>query len=287
MMLPTCCVLLTLDDVRESGNEVRAHSGSGESAVEEVNCNLCGLSSFWRLRGIVAMGRGIVMDVVVDLLIGPFGIAVLVLVLIVLAGRFIRSPRFKGWAGERRIRGQLKTFGAESLHDVYLASARGVTQIDHLALVGGAIVVIETKNYGGAIYGDEGRRKWTQSFAGGRVKSQFQNPLEQNRGHVKAVESALGGGIVIGQVVFVGGAKFPKGMPEGVTDARGLNQALRMIIQRNPANQQTSERWKRLKAMVAETDRSAVKAVHSTTVKEAKAYADRPHQRSPRRTTSR
>ena len=53
------------------------------------------------------------------------------------------------------------------------------TQIDHVVVSEYGIFVIESKDYGGWIFGNRDRSKWTQSMKTGN-KYQFQNPLHQN-----------------------------------------------------------------------------------------------------------
>jgi hypothetical protein len=76
------------------------------------------------------------------------------------------APRIKGWFGKRLVKSILDNFGAEHLHDVYLPTKDGATQVDHIAYVNGVILVIETKNYAGWIFGTTNQAQWTQSLAG-------------------------------------------------------------------------------------------------------------------------
>ena len=73
------------------------------------------------------------------------------------------------------------------LNNITLTTADGTTQIDHVLVADTGIFVIETKHYSGWIFGDPQDRQWTQSIY--RKKSRFQNPLYQNYGHVKALQS--------------------------------------------------------------------------------------------------
>lgn len=52
------------------------------------------------------------------------------------------------------------------------------------------IFVIETKNMEGWIFGDAKSRRWTQNLYGKKLP--FQNPLDQNYRHTKALEEFLG-----------------------------------------------------------------------------------------------
>jgi hypothetical protein len=65
-----------------------------------------------------------------------------------------------------------------------LKSRTGYSQIDHLVISPYGLFVIETKNYNGEIKGKRDDKNWI-------VNNRFKmfNPLRQNYGHVKAIES--------------------------------------------------------------------------------------------------
>ncbi|SCY66322.1 nuclease-related domain-containing protein [Thiohalorhabdus denitrificans] len=133
---------------------------------------------------------------------------------------------FKGWLGEKLVGGQLGRVAADVRSDVLLPDGRGGwTQVDHLALLPSGIWVVETKNYSGQILGRARERTWTQKL--GRQRFSFQNPLHQNYGHIKAVETSLPDTPVHGLVVFTNAARFPKGEPDGVVQMRDLAAHLR------------------------------------------------------------
>jgi len=94
------------------------------------------------------------------------------------------------------------------LNNVTLPTAEGTTQIDHVLVVDTGIFVIETKHYSGWIFGDPSDRQWTQTFY--RHKSRFQNPLRQNDGHRKTLQSLfdLPENHFHSVVVFTGEAEF-------------------------------------------------------------------------------
>lgn len=130
-------------------------------------------------------------------------------------------PQVLGWTGEARVGREFARLFPEVANDLILPDGRGaLTQVDHLALGSGGILVIETKHYSGRIFGRERESTWTQ--VAGRQRNRLQNPLRQNYGHIKAVES-LGLGVPVhGCVVFSGTAEFPNGMPPGVCGLSGL-----------------------------------------------------------------
>lgn len=129
--------------------------------------------------------------------------------------------RFKGVAGEKTVANLLSRVAEDVRTDVLLPNGRGGwTQVDHLALMPSGIWVVETKNYQGRIFGQARQKTWTQKL--GRHKNPFQNPLHQNYGHLKALETSLPDTPIHGLVVFSNQARFPKGRPEGVVQARDL-----------------------------------------------------------------
>lgn len=62
-------------------------------------------------------------------------------------------------------------------------------QIDQLVVSPYGVFVIETKGYGGAIYGGENSEYWTQYFK--RTNYKFYNPILQNGGHIRFLSYLL------------------------------------------------------------------------------------------------
>ncbi|MFE4713231.1 nuclease-related domain-containing protein [Paenibacillus sp. NPDC056722] len=98
-----------------------------------------------------------------------------------------------GELGEHKINIQLDQLPKEckSLSDLLLPNPKsrtGYTQIDHIVISPYCLFVIETKNYNGEIKGGRTDQYWSVS---NRYK--MYNPLKQNYGHIKAVESLLKG----------------------------------------------------------------------------------------------
>lgn len=70
------------------------------------------------------------------------------------------------------------------LTNVYIPTRNGnTTEIDLIYIHESGIYVLESKNYGGWIFGNEGDRTWTQVFKNQR-KEKFYNPVLQNKGHI-------------------------------------------------------------------------------------------------------
>lgn len=100
--------------------------------------------------------------------------------IMVLVAVFVVSlrPRRPGARGEAAVARRLRRSCAEVANDLILRDGRGgLTQIDHLALTSDGLLVVETKDLGGLIFGQAHDRTWTQCI--GRQKRTFENPLRQ------------------------------------------------------------------------------------------------------------
>ncbi|WP_238654062.1 nuclease-related domain-containing protein [Paenibacillus piscarius] len=96
-----------------------------------------------------------------------------------------------GDLGEHKINIQLDQLPKDCkfLSDLLLPNSKsrtGYAQIDHVVISPYCIFVIETKNNNGEIKGGKADQQWSVS---NRYK--MYNPLKQNYGHIKAVESLL------------------------------------------------------------------------------------------------
>ena len=109
------------------------------------------------------------------------------------------------------------------LNHVTLRLEDGTTQIDHVLVSRFGIFVIETKDYKGWIFAGPRDRYWTQVLY--RAKFRFQNPLRQNRRHVRAIRELLdflSADVVRPVVVFTGDAEFKTNIPDGVFTVAGF-----------------------------------------------------------------
>ena len=77
------------------------------------------------------------------------------------------------------------------LNDLLLENGSKTSQIDHIVLCKNGIFVIETKNYGGYISGNESDKMWTQKIGRRKNKFEFFNPIIQNKGHINAIKQNL------------------------------------------------------------------------------------------------
>ena len=65
------------------------------------------------------------------------------------------------------------------------------SQIDHVFINKYGIWCIETKDWGGMIFGKETDNTWTQVFKYGEEKYKHYNPIKQNETHIKYLNKAL------------------------------------------------------------------------------------------------
>lgn len=100
----------------------------------------------------------------------------------------VESTRI-GELGEHKINIQLDQLPKDCkyLSDLLISNSKsktGYSQIDHLVISPYGLFVIETKNYSGEIKGKRNDKNWL-------VNNRFKmfNPIRQNYGHLKAIES--------------------------------------------------------------------------------------------------
>jgi hypothetical protein len=146
------------------------------------------------------------------------------LVLCLTALKMGLTPMVKGTLREAGVSLRLRRLGFPTRSNLILRAADGtLTQIDHVVLTAQGVLAIETKNYQGLVFADARDRQWTQAL--GRQRNRFQSPLRQNFKHTEALR-AVAGSPVIGLVVFVGAARFPRGLPDGVVTLREFDRHL-------------------------------------------------------------
>ncbi len=89
---------------------------------------------------------------------------------------FFSMKKFSGARGEYYTYDYLKSFesvGAKFLFNAYIPYGNGKTsEIDLIMIYHSGIFVIESKNYGGWIFGNETKEHWYQTLPAGRGQSQ-------------------------------------------------------------------------------------------------------------------
>lgn len=159
----------------------------------------------------------------------------------------------QGTRGETIVRDLLDACGLPTLHDVHLPSmARdGLTQIDHLLLLPDAVMVIETKHYGGLISGDPRDRFWRQRFDREQTGREIFSPLHQNAGHCAAVRAIVAQVSldfqVLSRIVFTGTAEIAPQLAKVVLKPEDLAEEVRAASHRSP-HAQGARIWDQIRA---------------------------------------
>jgi hypothetical protein len=123
-----------------------------------------------------------------------------------------RFPTFQNSREALVSRILLSYFGPPDYHLLNHVTIRmddGTTQVDHILVSRFGVFVIETKDYNGWIFANATEGAWTQVLFRRRFK--FQNPIFQNKRHVRAVQGLLDflpPAAIRSVVVFSGDAEF-------------------------------------------------------------------------------
>lgn len=86
------------------------------------------------------------------------------------------------------------------LTNLYIPTVKSeTTEIDLVAFTNRGLLVLETKNYSGTIYGNENSDKWFASVY--NQNNYFYNPLKQNTTHIKYLDKAVALNIPIYSII--------------------------------------------------------------------------------------
>lgn len=180
--------------------------------LQSARCSLRGLRSTLELASGISMGLFSQLPQVLGLLLWLVPLLVLL--------TYLRSPTVKGWLGEKLVklkaRCRLPAPTYLAFHDVTISDEVGTTQIDHVFISPFGVFVVETKNLKGWIFGNPSDNQWTQVIF--KHKTKFQNPLNQNFKHIKALERTLRLPISAfhSVIVFVGDCRLKSPFPANV-----------------------------------------------------------------------
>ncbi len=114
----------------------------------------------------------------------------------------------KGKLGEYLTYMNLRTFefdGGKFLFNIRIPkNGTETTEIDLILICTRGILVFESKNYSGWIFGNEINKNWTQTFPVGRGRShkvKFYNPIMQNAGHIRYLKRIIGDNMRINSII--------------------------------------------------------------------------------------
>ncbi|MEE1139739.1 MAG: nuclease-related domain-containing protein [Acutalibacteraceae bacterium] len=113
-----------------------------------------------------------------------------------------------GKYGEYLLYKEIKLYETDNgrfLFNLYLPKEDGkTTEIDVVLICTKGIIVFESKNYSGWIFGDEKRPFWTQTLPigiGDSQKERFYNPIMQNKKHIEYIRKQIARDIPIFSVI--------------------------------------------------------------------------------------
>jgi len=99
-----------------------------------------------------------------------------------------------GKDGEKKVAKVLKKLSSSRkykiINDLYLPLYDKTTQVDHILIGSFGLIVIETKNLSGEVYGDPKKKDWLHII--GKKKHTLYNPLMQNQTHIDCIRHILG-----------------------------------------------------------------------------------------------
>lgn len=201
------------------------------------------------------------MILTIGLIAAAFGL--ILIVLSVIGERYIAEIR--GYLGEREIAKIIRDLGLPALHGFYATDSKGIhTQIDHLVKVPGGIIVIETKNFLGALYGQGHEKTWRHVNKG--FRRTIQNPIHQNHRHVATLKEKFPDIELINLVCFNSG-KFPKGIPSGVTTKDTITHILTTLEAAAETSPEVEKAWAELESL-AVTQGSSHRKAHLAQLRE-------------------
>lgn len=122
-----------------------------------------------------------------------FGLLFIILAISLFVSYKVKQKRIKkiGIAGEKKVQKKLDFFcilkDYKVINDIYLPLYDKTTQIDHILIGRFGVIIIETKNYSGDIYGDFKKQNWTQII--GNDKNKLYNPIMQNQTHIDNIRN--------------------------------------------------------------------------------------------------
>ena len=119
--------------------------------------------------------------------------------------KFIGTPEFIGEYGEKLTEKELRwtiSFddNGKILKNLYIpCSEKETREVDLLCITSKGLLVVESKNYSGFIFGNEKNKNWVTTLYAGKdwlgkketEKHHFYNPIWQNNGHIKALKQYL------------------------------------------------------------------------------------------------
>ncbi|WJY28116.1 nuclease-related domain-containing protein [Sporosarcina trichiuri] len=187
-----------------------------------------------------------------------------------------KRPAIRGAFGEWLVNRRLRKLGDEYhiFSDLYIPDDNGgYTQVDHLIVSVYGIVVLETKNYSGWIFGSETQKYWTQVIY--KNKNRFYNPIRQNYGHIQSLKHHLNKVNLPAEsvIVFTGDAVLKMEQPFETSEVLTLGALRKYLLKERPrllAEDEVGNICRNLKSLASldAAERKRVKKLHLRGVKQ-------------------
>lgn len=147
---------------------------------------------------------------------------------------------------KKRLKRRLESASHDVLHDFILPGAYGgLARVDHALLIGGHVVCVLYRSYGGAILGEPEDAQWVRKD--GARPRRFLNPLIQNEGRAEALRKVVPETPVLSLVVFDDDARLVESLPDNVIRARELESWLAGIRAGEAGSENGESAWQRLR----------------------------------------
>lgn len=123
-------------------------------------------------------------------LLGGIGVALILAAVLAIILKKRKNAR-SGRQGEKKVARILRNFamlrGFKVINGLYLPLYDKTTEIDHILIGYFGMIVIETKNCHGEVYGDEKQDQWTHLVGKSKTKHTLYNPVKQNQTHIDCI----------------------------------------------------------------------------------------------------
>lgn len=125
------------------------------------------------------------------------------------------------------------------LKNLYIPAAKGgTTEVDLVSFTNRGLLVLETKNYSGIIYGDENSEQWFALL--NSQKNYFHNPIKQNNTHTKYLNKVVVANIPIYSIIVFSDRCSIEYLPHNYNDVyicqmSNLKNTIKEISNENPA----------------------------------------------------
>ena len=150
----------------------------------------------------------------------------------------------------------ISAVAAAGLKDVLIPNGMGgQIYIEHLLLTSRGIVVVDVKEFSGAVFASDQMQEWTVIGKGRRFG--FPNPQGTLLDRVAAVRQLVRGVPVEGHIVFSSDADFSKGRPKHVLLASELDKRFKKPTtdDRDRLVEAFAPHWARIKAAAERADK--------------------------------